>query len=75
MKKVIEIKGMSCEHCKNRVENALNAMQGVKAKVDLRKGIATVDLVAEISDAALQGTVQEAGYEVITISEKKKLFG
>lgn len=32
MKKIMEIKGMTCEHCQARVEKALNSIDGVEAK-------------------------------------------
>ena len=35
--KRVQIEGMTCEHCKNRVENALNRLEGVSAKVNLKK--------------------------------------
>lgn len=75
MKKVMQINGMSCEHCKARVEKALNAIEGVEAKVDLKQKNATVTLKAEVSDEVLKNAVSEAGYEVVSIQEKKGLFG
>lgn len=74
MKKIIEINGMSCEHCQNRVEKALNALEGVSAKVELKKNRAVVNLTKDIQDQELKTTVEEAGYEVVSISEKKGLF-
>lgn len=74
MKKIVEIKGMSCEHCQNRVEKALNAVEGVEAKVELKKNRAVVNLTKDIEDQVLKATVEEAGYEVVSISEKKGLF-
>jgi copper chaperone CopZ len=74
MKKVIEINGMSCGHCQARVEQALNAITGVEAKVELKKNRAVVNLKSEVSDETLKGAVTEAGYEVVSISEKKGLF-
>ncbi len=35
MKKTMMIEGMMCAHCSGRVEKALNAIDGVTAKVDL----------------------------------------
>ncbi len=65
----LKIKGMSCNHCKNRVEKALNAVEGVeKAVVDLDKGLALIQLrerrveVKELIDA-----VVDAGYEAEAI--------
>lgn len=40
--KRVQIEGMTCEHCKNRVENALNRLEGVSAKVNLKKKTAVV---------------------------------
>lgn len=74
MKKIIEIKGMSCSHCQARVEKALNAIDGVDAKVELKKNRAVVNLSKEIADQILSDTVTEAGYEVVSVYEKKGLF-
>jgi P-type Cu+ transporter len=71
MQKVISIKGMTCEHCQARVEKALNAVPGVKAKVDLKKKNATVELKADVDDQILKKAVTDAGYEVLAVSEKK----
>lgn len=74
MKKVIKISGMSCGHCQARVEKALNSIDGAEAKVDLKKGIAIVTLTKDVDDQALRNTVTEAGYEVVSIEEKRGLF-
>ena len=74
MKKVIHIKGMSCEHCKAHVEEALNALDGVQAKVDLKKNIATVTLGHPVDDETLKKAVTDAGYEPLSVEEKKGLF-
>ncbi|MFV0402245.1 MAG: heavy-metal-associated domain-containing protein [Oscillospiraceae bacterium] len=73
MKKVMEIGGMSCEHCKARVEKALDALPGVKAKVNLKKNEAVIE-TADASDESLRAAVEEAGYEVKSIREKTGLF-
>ena len=74
MKKVIEIEGMSCGHCQARVETALNAIDGVQAKVDLKKKQAIVTINSGVDDLTLKEVVTEAGYDVISITEKKGLF-
>lgn len=75
MKKIIKIGGMSCAHCQARVEKALNAIAGVDAKVDLKKEQAVVYLEKDLEDEKLKEAVTEAGYEVISITEKKGIFG
>lgn len=68
MVKEIIISGMSCEHCRNRVEKALNAISGVKtAQVDLEKNTALVTLSETVEDWKLKETIEEAGYEVVSI--------
>jgi copper chaperone CopZ len=74
MKKIIEIQGMSCGHCQARVEKALNSIDGVEAKVELKKNRAVVNLKKEVGDQTLRDAVTEAGYEVVSVSEKKGLF-
>ena len=74
MKKIIEINGMTCGHCQARVEKVLNAIDGVDAKVELKKNRAIVNLTKDVNDQKLKDTVVEAGYEVVSITEKKGLF-
>lgn len=63
----VQIEGMTCEHCKNRVENALNRLEGVSAKVNLKKKTAVVSMEKEVEDMQLQKAVEQAGYKVIQI--------
>ena len=46
MNKKIVIDGMMCMHCAGAVEKALNALDGVTAKVDLEQKCAHVELAA-----------------------------
>lgn len=65
--KRVQIECMTCEHCKNRVENALNRLEGVSAKVNLKKKTAVVSMEKEVEDMQLQKAVEQAGYKVIQI--------
>lgn len=67
MKKLLIIEGMSCGHCSARVEKALNAIEGVNAKVDLKAKTASVELSGEIGDDVLKAAVEDAGYEVVSV--------
>lgn len=67
MEKTMMINGMMCAHCSGRVEQALNAIDGVSAKVDLEKKLAHVSLSKDISDDVLRNAVTDAGYEVVSI--------
>lgn len=68
MTKYMVIEGMSCGHCSGRVEKALNALEGVSATVDLGTKTATINLTSEVSEAVLKTTVEDAGYEVVSIN-------
>lgn len=70
-KKVICIEGMSCNHCKNRVESRLNELAGVSCKVNLKKKIAVVSMNREVSEEELKRTVEHAGYHVTVIADKE----
>ena len=68
MIKTIKIKGMMCGHCTGRVQEALNAIDGVSAEVSLNNGgEAVVTLSSDISEDVLVKTVTDAGYEVLSI--------
>lgn len=56
------ITGMTCENCAIRVENALNGVDGVWAKVDRGSGIADVRMKAETDLRLLAQAVAKAGY-------------
>lgn len=65
--KVLKIDGMSCDHCKKAVTDALKGLAGVESvDVDLKAGEATVSYDPQkASEAAMREAVEEAGYEVI----------
>lgn len=67
MKKVMKIEGMSCNHCKMRVEKALSSLEGVSsAVVDLDNKSATVEGEG-LADEILTEAVDDAGYDVVGI--------
>lgn len=65
----ISIDGMTCNHCKMRVENALNSNEGVWAEVDLGKKSALVRMKKELSDDELRRIITKAGYVVMGIEK------
>ena len=68
MTKVMTIEGMMCTHCSGRVEQVLNALEGVSAVVDLHGKTATVTCEASVTDELLRKTVEDAGYQVVSIA-------
>jgi Cu+-exporting ATPase len=68
MKKEMMIEGMSCNHCKMRVEKALGEIEGVdNVTVDLEAKKATMEIVSEVGDDVLKEAVEDAGYDVTAI--------
>lgn len=68
---ILSVDGMRCDNCKNRVANALNAMDGVVANIDLKKKTATVSLERQVSDGKLRAAVENLGYQVTNIEHKE----
>ena len=65
--RILVVEGMHCENCRNRVENALNRLDGVVCKVNLQKKTATVSYSTEVSAMVLNETVEKMGYKVTDI--------
>lgn len=63
----MKIEGMMCPHCQAAVTKALNALEGVKAEVNLEKKEAYVEAGANVSKEELAKAVAEAGYEVLSV--------
>ncbi|NCA92459.1 heavy metal translocating P-type ATPase [bacterium] len=59
---IIKIEGMSCSHCSKRVEEALNAIEGISAAVDLKKKKATIVSEKPIDTKQILLAVEKAGY-------------
>lgn len=66
-KKTVIVGGMTCEHCRNRVEKCINEIDGDAAKVNLNKKEAVISMEKEISDEIIRTAIEKAGYEVIEI--------
>lgn len=68
---LLKIDGMMCNNCVNHVENSLNALEGVWAKVDLMEGKADVRMKQRIEADQLKKAVAVAGYRVYQVSEEE----
>lgn len=66
MQKKVVIEGMMCQHCRARAEQALNAIPGASAAVDLESGTAVV--AGDVSDEDIRAAVAGAGYRAVSIS-------
>lgn len=68
MRKLLNIEGMSCNHCVMHVKNALMDIEGVKeCQVSLSSNTAEVDMDKNIDEEVLIKAVEDAGYNVNSI--------
>ncbi|MFY4786361.1 heavy metal translocating P-type ATPase [Aliarcobacter butzleri] len=66
MEKILKVDGMTCGHCKARVEKVVTAIDGVDSvEVDLASKNVTVKMSKDISEQTLSDVIVDAGYEVI----------
>ena len=61
----IEVTGMSCQHCVNRVTNAVQQSAGVeKVSVDLESGEVSFDKPDNVDAEQITAAIESAGYQV-----------
>ena len=63
--KTFKVEGMHCEHCKARVEEIVNDIQGVSGSVNLKKGILTVSYAEDVDDELIKSKIERVGYKVL----------
>jgi len=64
-KEIINIEGMSCEHCVKKLSDALKKINGVaKAKVSLEDGSASIYYKNEIDLNEIKTVIEGLGYKV-----------
>ena len=65
--KVFHIEGMHCENCINRVKRTINRIDGVSAKLNLKKKQAVVQYEKEVNDETLIKEIEGLGYKVVSV--------
>jgi len=60
--KTFRVEGMHCDHCKNRVEEAVNDIKGIAGKVNLKKGELSASYAEEVEDTRILERLARAGY-------------
>lgn len=66
--KTVRVEDMTCDHCKARVEMAVNAIDGAAGKVNLMAGTCVVSMEREVSDDEIRAAIEGIGYGVISVS-------
>ena len=61
----IVIKGMHCEHCKKRIEEALKKVENIqKLKIDLKSGKTIIKYTGKLDISIINNIITELGYEI-----------
>ena len=62
--KTFRVEGMHCEHCKVRVEEAVNDIHGAAGRADWKRGLLTVLYSQPVDDGQIKQRVEKAGYRI-----------
>ena len=65
----MRVTGMTCEHCARTVENTLNGLSGIRAKIAHDRGTARIDSVDGLDLAALRAALTPHGYGLEPLSD------
>ena len=60
--KTFRVEGMTCQHCVNRVTEAVNGIEGASGDVHLKKGIVVVSTDRPVDDSVIVQAIEKAGY-------------
>ncbi len=66
----LDIEGMTCASCANRIERKLNKLDGVHATVNFATERAQVDHPSEVDAAALIEAIRSAGYDAAPVDDR-----
>ena len=65
MQQVLQVNGMSCQHCVNSIEKAVKEIGGA-AQVDLKNSSVKVEFdESKLSLQAIKEAIEEQGYDVV----------
>lgn len=67
--RTFKVNGMHCEHCKNRVEEIVNDIEGTAGRVDLKKGELIVSYAEDVDDEIIKKRIERVGYTVSAITK------
>lgn len=67
MERTYSVPGISCDHCKNAIEGEVSNVAGVDS-VNVDVAARTVRVAGDASDDDIRAAIDEAGYEVATVS-------
>lgn len=63
---IINVNGMVCEGCENRVQNAIKAIKGVKkVMANHKNGTVTVTAKENVLEEQMKEKIKDIGFEVL----------
>ena len=73
MKETVKISGMMCEHCENRIQKAIGALDGVTSvKADHTSGTAVIEMSYPVAESRIKEAVEGQDYEYVGIEKNKE---
>lgn len=66
---LLKVDGMMCSACQTRVENALNAIDGVWAKASSADGTVSVLMKAPVEESTLRAAINDLGVYTLMSAE------
>ena len=67
IKKTAVVEGMTCQHCVNRVMEAVNSIDGASGNVNLRKGTVVISMQEPMDNEIFRNAIESAVYTVTEI--------
>ncbi|MCL2851555.1 MAG: copper ion binding protein [Defluviitaleaceae bacterium] len=65
VKTILNVEGMSCEHCVKAVKDAVGALNGVSGvSVDMNLNTVMVDHSEKVDKAQIEAAIKEEGYGI-----------
>lgn len=62
---VFQVEGMHCENCQNRIERAINKLDGVACTVNIKKKTATIVYSKEVDETELKNIIEDLDFQVV----------
>ena len=76
MKKVIKVDDLCCQRCAEQMAVKLALIDGVRvAKANYKKQLIFIDVCDYVKDSELIAVFEGTGMNVLSIAERKGLFG
>ena len=70
----IQVTGMTCDHCAQSVQDALNALTGVKASVSFEQNLATAEIPPTLDSTLLLTAIEAKGYGATLVDKNNPVI-